>query len=98
MPGCPEMILDRFTDAVLAQKGYSQHTARAYHSDILDFIRFSCQEDNGNEGHTENLKNPKNQGNPDDKLDSEEQVLQNIFSDPPCRYQKKMISGLTWRF
>ena len=34
------MVLDRFIDTFLAQKGYSVHTSRAYRSDILGFIRF----------------------------------------------------------
>jgi integrase/recombinase XerC len=34
------MVLDLFIDTLLAQKGYSVHTSRAYRSDILGFIRF----------------------------------------------------------
>jgi integrase/recombinase XerC len=34
------MVLDDFIDALLAQKGYSAHTARAYRSDISGFIQF----------------------------------------------------------
>lgn len=33
-------ILDSFIRILQAEKGYSSHTQRAYHSDILDFIRF----------------------------------------------------------
>ena len=35
------MIVDRFMDILVAEKGYSPHTCRAYRSDIMDFIRFS---------------------------------------------------------
>ncbi len=34
------MILDQFLETLSAQKGYSSHTARAYRSDILGFMRF----------------------------------------------------------
>jgi len=34
------MIVDRFMDILVAEKGYSFHTCRAYRSDIMDFIRF----------------------------------------------------------
>jgi integrase/recombinase XerC len=34
------MILDRFIDILIAEKGYSTHTCRAYRSDILDFLQF----------------------------------------------------------
>lgn len=34
------MILDDFLDTLIAQKGYSSHTGRAYTSDIIDFMRF----------------------------------------------------------
>ncbi len=34
------MIVDRFMDILVAEKGYSPHTCRAYRSDIMDFIRF----------------------------------------------------------
>lgn len=34
------MILDRFIDILIAEKGYSDHTCRAYRSDILDFMVF----------------------------------------------------------
>ncbi|MEE4364060.1 MAG: tyrosine recombinase XerC [Desulfotignum sp.] len=34
------MTVDRFMDILVAEKGYSFHTCRAYRSDIMDFIRF----------------------------------------------------------
>ncbi|MCF8088518.1 MAG: tyrosine recombinase XerC [Desulfotignum sp.] len=34
------MMLDRFIDILIAEKGYSPHTCRAYRSDILDFLQF----------------------------------------------------------
>ena len=34
------MVLDDFIDALLAEKGYSPHTARAYRSDVAAFIKF----------------------------------------------------------
>jgi integrase/recombinase XerC len=33
-------ILDRFVDILVAEKGYSPHTCRAYRSDIMDFLYF----------------------------------------------------------
>ncbi|MCA1785432.1 MAG: site-specific integrase, partial [Desulfobacteraceae bacterium] len=33
-------ILDRFVDILVAEKGYSPHTCRAYRSDIMDFLHF----------------------------------------------------------
>lgn len=34
------MVLDDFIDTLMAEKGYSVHTGRAYRSDISEFIRF----------------------------------------------------------
>ncbi len=34
------MVLDDFIDTLLAEKGYSDHTCRAYRSDISSFIQF----------------------------------------------------------
>jgi len=34
------MVLDDFIDTLIAEKGYSVHTCRAYCSDVSDFIRF----------------------------------------------------------
>ncbi|MFH2057801.1 MAG: site-specific tyrosine recombinase/integron integrase [Pseudomonadota bacterium] len=34
------MMLDKFLDTLMAQKGYSAHTIRAYQSDVFSFIRF----------------------------------------------------------
>jgi integrase/recombinase XerC len=34
------MILDTFIDTLMAEKGYSIHTCRAYRADIFDFIQF----------------------------------------------------------
>jgi hypothetical protein len=34
------MIVDRFMDILIAEKGYSPHTCRAYRSDIMDFLAF----------------------------------------------------------
>ncbi len=36
------MVLDTFIDTLLAEKGYSKHTCRAYRSDILGFIKHLC--------------------------------------------------------
>ena len=35
-----KMVLDDFIDTLLAEKGYSAHTCRAYRSDISSFIQF----------------------------------------------------------
>ncbi|MCF8092350.1 MAG: tyrosine recombinase XerC [Desulfotignum sp.] len=34
------MIVDRFIEILVAEKGYSPHTCRAYRSDIMDFLHF----------------------------------------------------------
>ena len=34
------MILDTFIDTLMAEKGYSVHTCRAYRADIFDFVQF----------------------------------------------------------
>ncbi len=39
------MVLDDFIDALLAQKGYSAHTARAYRTDVAAFINFCVKDD-----------------------------------------------------
>ena len=38
------LIIDRFIDALKAEKGYSVHTCRAYRSDVLNFIGFVLQD------------------------------------------------------
>lgn len=38
------MVLDSFIDTLLAEKGYSEHTCRAYRSDISGLIRFFSQD------------------------------------------------------
>ncbi|MCD4718356.1 MAG: tyrosine-type recombinase/integrase, partial [Desulfobacula sp.] len=40
------MVLDTFIDTLLAEKGYSAHTSRAYRSDISGFIRFFLKDQN----------------------------------------------------
>ena len=44
------MVLDIFIDTLVAEKGYSAHTIRAYRSDILDFIRFFLKDQNTDDG------------------------------------------------
>ncbi len=39
------MVLDDFIDALLAQKGYSAHTARAYRTDVAAFIKFYTKDE-----------------------------------------------------
>jgi integrase/recombinase XerC len=34
------MIVDRFMDILIAEKGYSPHTCRAYRADVMDFLAF----------------------------------------------------------
>jgi len=46
------MVLDIFIDTLVAEKGYSAHTIRAYRSDILDFIRFFLKDQNTDDGAT----------------------------------------------
>ncbi len=38
------MVLDIFIETLLAEKGYSKHTCRAYRSDVLGFIKHLCDE------------------------------------------------------
>ncbi|NOX33890.1 MAG: tyrosine recombinase XerC [Deltaproteobacteria bacterium] len=40
------MVLDAFIDTLLAEKGYSPHTSRAYRSDVSSFIRFFLKDEN----------------------------------------------------
>lgn len=49
-PGQPPVqgILDAFREILEGEKGYSSHTLRAYHSDILDFICFFLTETDEN--------------------------------------------------
>jgi len=44
------MLIDSFIDALKAEKGYSVHTCRAYHSDVLNFIDFVFKEKAVKEG------------------------------------------------
>jgi len=48
------MIVDRFMDILVAEKGYSPHTCRAYRSDIMDFIRFFFADQGKNDPAQEN--------------------------------------------
>ena len=51
------MIVDRFMDILIAEKGYSPHTCRAYRSDILDFLSFFASRSGENPG-LDDLENP----------------------------------------
>jgi len=44
------MLVDSFIDALKAEKGYSVHTCRAYHSDVLSFIDFIFKDQEVKEG------------------------------------------------
>ncbi len=44
------MLIDSFIDALKAEKGYSVHTCRAYHSDVLNFIDFVFKDQEVKEG------------------------------------------------
>jgi len=44
------MLIDSFIDALKAEKGYSVHTCRAYHSDVLSFIDFVFKDREVKEG------------------------------------------------
>ena len=49
------MLIDSFIDALKAEKGYSVHTCRAYHSDILSFIDFVFKENAVKEGESQTI-------------------------------------------
>ncbi len=38
------MVLDTFIETLLAEKGYSKHTCRAYRSDIFGLMKYLCDE------------------------------------------------------
>jgi len=38
------VVLNTFIETLLAEKGYSKHTCRAYHSDISGFMKHLCDE------------------------------------------------------
>ncbi len=44
------ILIDSFIDALKAEKGYSVHTCRAYHSDVLNFIDFVFKDQEVKEG------------------------------------------------
>jgi len=50
------MIVDRFMDILVAEKGYSPHTCRAYRSDIMDFIGFFAGEQDNKDPAAENAQ------------------------------------------
>ncbi|HKK00259.1 MAG TPA: site-specific tyrosine recombinase/integron integrase [Desulfotignum sp.] len=50
------MIVDRFMDILVAEKGYSPHTCRAYRSDIMDFIGFFAGEQDNKDPEAENAQ------------------------------------------
>ncbi len=33
-------FIDAFLETLVAEKGYSEHTLRAYKKDVLDFVQF----------------------------------------------------------
>jgi len=49
------MSLDVFIDTLMAEKGYSVHTCRAYRSDIYDFIQFVLDKQDTDEINGEKL-------------------------------------------
>ena len=49
------MSLDVFIDTLMAEKGYSVHTCRAYRSDIYDFIQFVLDKQDTDEINREKL-------------------------------------------
>jgi integrase/recombinase XerC len=57
------MLLNSFINTLSAEKGYSEHTLRAYKKDVLDFLRFLFEEDEFSEGSLlellqDEIKNP----------------------------------------
>ena len=49
------MLIDSFIDALTAEKGYSLHTCRAYHSDVSNFIDFVLKEKPAKEGDCQTI-------------------------------------------
>ena len=49
------MLLNTFIDSLKAEKGYSLHTCRAYHSDVLNFIDFVLKEKAVKEGDCQTI-------------------------------------------
>ena len=62
------MMLDRFLDALMAQKGYSAHTIRAYRSDVFSFIRFVVDSDDSHPPDSNPENDEKSDGIPGRKL------------------------------
>ena len=50
-----KMVLDGFIDTLLAEKGYSAHTCRAYRSDISSFIQFIFDDPDSDETQCQKL-------------------------------------------
>ena len=49
------MLLNTFIDVLKAEKGYSLHTCRAYHSDVSNFIDFVLKEKPAKEGDCQTI-------------------------------------------
>ncbi len=50
-------VLDQFIDTLLAEKGYSLHTCRAYRNDIEDFCRFCLTRNSDEPAQAEPIEN-----------------------------------------
>lgn len=45
------MVLDTFIDTLVAEKGYSTHTCRAYRADVMSFIQFFLKDQKTDDTH-----------------------------------------------
>ncbi|SDT94519.1 tyrosine recombinase XerC [Desulfobacula phenolica] len=70
------MILDRFVDTLLAEKGYSVHTCRAYRSDISGFIQFVTDNKSFDQNFDQNPNHNFNQGT--DEVNRQESFLRQV--------------------
>jgi len=86
------MILDTFIDTLMAEKGYSVHTCRAYRSDIHDFIQFVLDKQD-----TENINSEKlfcRQLNTLDKTSIRNYLAQLVRSGKTKRTIARKLSSL----
>lgn len=76
------MILDHFIDTLVAEKGYSAHTSRAYKSDISDFISFFLEKQFKNQSQNESRN---------ETIDVDNSQLQKAFLDHVNKADKDII-------
>jgi integrase/recombinase XerC len=91
------MIVDRFMDILIAEKGYSPHTCRAYRADIMDFLAFFANtpetgsgggKDTGSDSGTENGRDG---GLDSQNIDARSLELQQYFSARTSEVDKPVI-------